>query len=253
MEHFDKLKKNDRSFSEGRRGFPETVFYYLKIFAKEEENLLDLGCGAGISTRQMVLNGFQEVQGLDRDPLLLDEAREHATYKYIPYWCAEASNTHFRTQYFHGITCFTSFHRFTKDPIISELRRILKPKGFLFIVRKEDITTFKEEIKVALEKELNQTFSILPSVSEIEKSLVSYKFRLESTKAFEGEDLYSLAEAIDYIKSTPFWLEIEEAKRDQLLKKIVVPKLEDYLEVSKREKNRIIRRYNAVCIVAHKT
>lgn len=252
MEEFGHFGKNSQSYSEGRRGYPEVVFYYLKVFANEEDTILDIGCGTGISTRQLVLNGFENVQGLDHDPDMLDLAREHATFKYIPYWLEEVANTSFRTQFFHIITCFSSFHWFTDEESMAEIRRILKPSGLLFIVRKEDITPFKDEVKNAIEAKLNLTFPSLFSQQEIESTLRSHRFKLETPKAFEGEDLYSLAEAILYIKSTSYWAAIDDSRKDELLHTVVTPLLEKHIEISKREKGRIIRRYHAICLAAHK-
>ena len=249
---FARFGKHSKSYSEGRRGYPEAVFYYLKIFCKEEDPLLDLGCGTGISTRQLVLNGFQDVQGVDHDEAMLDEAREQATYKYIPYWLAEASSLPFRTQFFQAVTCFSSLHWFADEDSLTAIRRVLKPKGVLFIVKKEDISPFKNEIKQALEEKLGITFPSITPFSELEVALKQHRFTLESEKAFEAEDLYSLPEAIEYIKSTTFWAGIAEEEKMPLIDTVVTPLLEAHIEVSKREKDRIIRRYNAVCLSARK-
>lgn len=247
--HFGKHAKN---YTAGRRGYPEAVFSYLKLFAKESDPILDLGCGSGISTRQLALNGFQDVQGVDHDPLMLDEAREQHSFKFIPYWLAEASSLPFRTRFFQAITCFSSFHWFADEDTLAEIRRTLKPKGVLFIVVKKDITPFKDEIQQALEEKRGAPFPTLLSLAETEEILKQSRFGLESPKAFEAEDLYSLHEAQSYIQSTSFWSALSDEEKPELLDTIVTPKLKSRLEISKRENDKIIRRYNAICLVANK-
>lgn len=233
------------------REYPEAVFYYLKIFVKEEAPILDLGCRTGISTRQLVLNGFQDVQGVDPDEEMLNIAREKGIYKYIPYWRAEASLLPFRGQFFQAITCFSSFHLFADEESLAEIRRILKPKGVLFIVQKNDISPFKEEVKKLIEEKRGAKF---PSISvNIEEVLRKNHFVLEPTRSFEAEDLYSLHEALEYIQSTSFWAAIEEEEKIPLLDQVVKPYLETRLEISKREQGRIIHRYEALCLIAHKS
>ncbi len=56
-----------------RRGYPDEVFEYLKSFVKKTRpETLDIGCGTGISTRQLKENGF-EVIGAVKDSSSLNQ------------------------------------------------------------------------------------------------------------------------------------------------------------------------------------
>lgn len=236
----------------GRRGYPEAVFYFLKLYAAEEDPILDLGCGTGIATRQLVLYGYQDVQAVDKDPLMLDLAREYEHYKGIHYWLQDAASMTFRTRFFQMVTCFSSFHWFMDEDSITEIKRVLKKGGALVVVKKEDISAFKTEIQTAIEKELDVTFPKIATMPEMAERLKTFGFQVDSPKSFEAEDLYSLEEAKEYIKSTSYWAAVPDEVKHHVLDTIVVPILESHLEISKEKRDRISRRYNAVCFAAKK-
>ncbi|MCB1114566.1 MAG: class I SAM-dependent methyltransferase [Chlamydiia bacterium] len=252
MEDFGDFGKNKRSYMIGRRGYPEPVFYFLKVHANLREPVLDLGCGTGIATRQLVLYGFEDVQAVDYDPEMLEVAREYEHYKGIHYWHQEAASMTFRTRFFQLVTCFSSFHWFMDEDSITEIKRVLKKGGCLAVINKEDISEFRGEIKEAIEKYLGQEFPKIAQMPEISERLKEFGFTVESPKAFEAEDLYSLQEATEYIKSTSFWAAIPEDKKVEILDNIVVPLLEKRIEISKEKKGRISRRYQSNCLAAIK-
>lgn len=230
----------------GRRGYPDTVYYYLKTFVQEKEPILDLGCGTGISTRELARHGFEDIQGADQDERMLAEARENPKYKHILYYQAKAEALPFIRGQFKAITCFSSFHWFANPKAIDEIKRVLKRNGVLFIVDKKDNPSLKGEIEKKIEEELNIKFPKILSTDE-EREVLKSHFELQPLRLFPGEDLYTLNEAIEYINSTSFWSAIEEQKRQNVLEKIVIPTLQGYLKWE-----RISRHYEAVCLAAVK-
>nr|MBP9772039.1 methyltransferase domain-containing protein [Candidatus Paceibacterota bacterium] len=66
-----------QSYNVARRGYPNELFEYLHSLI-EGNNLkaLDLGCGTGISTRQLKEHGFHAI-GLDRDEGMLEAAHKN--------------------------------------------------------------------------------------------------------------------------------------------------------------------------------
>lgn len=254
MSHgFAHFGREAKSYAHGRRGYPETVFYYLKVFVREEEPILDLGCGTGIATRQLVLNGFQDVQGADIDSAMIDEARSVKSFKSIPYWVAPAEHLPFRSHFFQAVTCFSSFHWFAHSEALTEIKRVLKPNGVLFLVNKEDLSPFKEEIKQKIEATRGFSFPSIPTFDELTTLLKKERFTLEEPKAFEADDLYFLPEAIDYIKSTSYWSDLGEDEKIFFLDTVVTPLLKGHLTSVKQEQDRIRRHYQAHCLVAHKS
>lgn len=252
MEEFGNFGRNKRSYMIGRRGYPEAVFYFLKVYAKEEDPILDLGCGTGIATRQLLLYGFEDVQAVDANQEMLDVAREYEHYKAVQYWHQKASSMSFRTQFFQLVTCFSSFHWFMDEDSIREIKRVLRVGGVLAVINKVDISSFRQDIKEAIEAKLGITFPKIPGMPEIAERLKEFQFDVEPPKAFETEDLYSLHEAVEYIKSTSYWAAVPDEEKADILDTVVIPLLESRQETLKSREGKISRRYAAVCLAAHK-
>ncbi len=247
MPEFADFGSQSEHYVLGRREYPDTVFYYLKTFVQEKEPILDLGCGTGISTRQLARHGFEDLQGIDKDEKMLEEAREHRQYKHILYFQAMSDKLPLKSNSIKAVTCFSSFHWFSNPESVYEIKRVLKKLGVLFIVNKKDRTPLKEEIQEKITKAFDIYF---PEITPLDKSvelLTKQGLEVIPPKYFEGEDLYSLPEAIDYIQSTSFFAAIPENKQKQILEEIVKPVLSEKLKW-----DRIARKYDAVCLVAQK-
>ena len=72
--------------------------------------VLDLGCGTGISTRQLVRDGAK-IFGADKDANMIGEAKKEASS--IQYVVAEAGRLPFGDASFDALTSFAAFHWFT--------------------------------------------------------------------------------------------------------------------------------------------
>ena len=62
-----------------RRGYGDEVYPYIKFLLKTKSiKTLDLGCGTGISTRELQQHGFNVI-GLDKDESMIAVAEEHGS------------------------------------------------------------------------------------------------------------------------------------------------------------------------------
>lgn len=226
------------------RDYPKAVFYYLKIYATEKEPILDIACGTGVSTRQLVRLGFEDVQGVDMDPHKLYEAREHPHFKHISYFEAPYHNLPFRNFAFKAATCFASSPALFTEASLAEVKRVLKRSGVLFLVSKSDLDKFTEDILKTVEKYVGRHFA--PPLSPM--NLLQNKFQLSSPKGFEGEEVFSLQEAVAYVQSLFFWRELTQEEQFKCLDNAVLPHLQGKLIDGK-----ILRRYDAMCLAAVKT
>lgn len=106
----------------------------LKKFDKKNTTLLDIGCGGGIITEDMAEQGFT-VSGIDISAASLFTAKQHAIDNNlnINYQQAAAEQLPFDDNSFDVITCCDVLeHVDDVNQVISEVSRVLKPKG-LFI------------------------------------------------------------------------------------------------------------------------
>jgi len=109
-------------YERARRAYPKEVFTLLKTYLPKDPRILDLGCGTGISTRQ--LNSLGKVVGCDPDPIMLCSAREHEMGD-ITYVRGSAEELPFKDATFDVITAFASFHWFS-----NKRKALMKLKGF---------------------------------------------------------------------------------------------------------------------------
>lgn len=135
----DKHKKQfgnqAENYTKYRRPYDEKVYTLLFSQIPEGSNrILDIACGTGKSTEPLIKKGL-EVFGVDHDPLMIDEAKRQAEIKnlQIRYSVGEVEHLPFDDQYFDVITVGTAFHWFVNARAITEIKRVLKPQGLLFI------------------------------------------------------------------------------------------------------------------------
>lgn len=138
MQH-DSFKKlfglEAKNYTKYRTPYPKELFDLLaKLIPAESTTILDIGCGTGKSTETLVDLDL-EVSGIDHDSQMIAEAKEQAQLKKldIDYIVADVEHLPFSDNYFDVITVGTAFHFFVNEIAMSEIKRVLKPKGLLFV------------------------------------------------------------------------------------------------------------------------
>ena len=110
-----------------------------KVQIGATENILDLGCGTGTLTILLKQKAPQaEVFGIDGDPEILNLARRkaernHAEIKFVE---GTSFNLPFADGSYDCVTSSLFFHHLTRENklrTLAELKRILKPRGELYV------------------------------------------------------------------------------------------------------------------------
>ncbi|MEI8062344.1 MAG: class I SAM-dependent methyltransferase [bacterium] len=124
-----------KNYTKYRTPYPKELFDLLvKSIPKGSVNVLDIACGTGKSTEDLVATALK-VSGVDHDEQMIEEARVQAEIKNleINYSVADVEHLPFPDQHFDVVTVGTAFHFFMNEPAMSEIKRVLKQGGLLFV------------------------------------------------------------------------------------------------------------------------
>jgi len=99
--------------------------------------LLDVGCGTGravIQAAQRVTRGM--ACGIDLSPGMIDQAKRQTDgHSNIEFRIADAESIPYPPESFEAVMCTNSFHHYSAPlQALSEIRRVLKPKGELLLL-----------------------------------------------------------------------------------------------------------------------
>lgn len=107
------------------------------------KNLLDIGCADGTTTRQLQkIIPKARITGVDYYKKAIDFAKKKKDK--IKYVHADAHNLPFASNSFDTVTAIETLeHLENPKDALSEIRRVLKPKGYLIIAQDTDSLLFK--------------------------------------------------------------------------------------------------------------
>lgn len=150
----DKHKKSfgdqAENYTKYRMPYQQELFAFLATrIPSGSTKILDIACGTGKSTEPLTSLGL-EVYGCDHDALMVEEAQKQSVTKglSIRYSVADVEHLPFENDTFDVVTVGTAFHWFVNEQSITEIKRVLKNNGLLFIywtLSKED-TPEEDEI-----------------------------------------------------------------------------------------------------------
>ena len=131
MEYYDTLAAGyDELHGEEQRRKHTILEEHLLV--EEDELLLDVGCGTGISSEFFDCR----VIGIDDSREMLMEARRQSTGN-ADYILATGEQMPFKSHVFDTIICVTTIHNFTSPrAALNEIRRVSKKRGAITVLKK---------------------------------------------------------------------------------------------------------------------
>jgi ubiquinone/menaquinone biosynthesis C-methylase UbiE len=99
---------------------------------KENQNFLEVGCGSGAVCKYVAKNYLCDVTGVDVDPEQIQLAQESSQdMQNIRFLTADANSLPFQDKEFDVVLSFGTTHHISNWlGALSEIRRVLKPKGY---------------------------------------------------------------------------------------------------------------------------
>lgn len=190
MDNYGTLSKK---YAEARREYPSEVLDYLWTFIKPSyPKILDIGCGTGISSRQLAEIGA-DVTAVDRDKFMVEQAvKENIDIKY---YVAEAEHLPFADDTFDVVTAFSSFHWTKHEEALGEIKRVLKNDGVVFIVNKEN-GSLRTEYKKLMDPLIEHKPNLSAKEYNPRKLLQEAGFQYINEQTFLNTDSYSFDDAI---------------------------------------------------------
>ena len=142
----NKWDKRADTFEKKRFKFNFFQFLQKRVIAlldlREGQHFLDVGCGTGWAVRYAasLVNNRGEFDGIDISPRMIQKAIEYSeNCENIHFYKANAENLPFQNNFFDFTICTNSFHHYINPPaVLTEINRVLKPQGKLFIL---EVTT----------------------------------------------------------------------------------------------------------------
>ena len=99
-------------------------------------HVLDAGCGTGYGTHYLANTGAASIIGIDKSFEAINFAKKYRKRKNLEYKVMDVCKTEFRENTFDAIISFEVLEHLSsinQEKFISETRKILKPKGVLYI------------------------------------------------------------------------------------------------------------------------
>jgi ubiquinone/menaquinone biosynthesis C-methylase UbiE len=142
---FNRWAEEGRSEEMERHHVPITEPVFRMMGLKAGERVLDLGCGAGWATRMLARmvsrdksNGGQNglVVGLDISDEMIRRAQQNSReFPNIRYLVGSADKIPWESNFFSKVLSVESFYYYPdQDRALDELRRVMAPRGRLFIL-----------------------------------------------------------------------------------------------------------------------
>jgi ubiquinone/menaquinone biosynthesis C-methylase UbiE len=208
-----------KEYEKGRRAYDFNAMEYVCALIRKASNkdhplVLDLGCGTGISTRQLYQNRIQVV-GCDKDEKMIDVARKHDSS--IVYTVGDSQDLRFCKDYFDAVTAFGAFHWFTDVESIVNIQHVTKRRGIFAVINKNDTGDFRQ----IFDESLNDAIGFVPRHAKLNynpvKSLRERLFADVKEATFDGFEMYDLDEVLMLCQSLNAWNSVPEGKRRKVL------------------------------------
>jgi ubiquinone/menaquinone biosynthesis C-methylase UbiE len=188
-EKFNKQAVKFDSDNEGKhsRELYDDVLHKLSQFSFNK--LLDVGCGTG-NLLSLIYNKYEvQLSGVDLSPNMLDIALDKLGEKADLRW-GDSENLPFEDGSFDMVTCTDSFHHYPHpENVLSEIKRVLNPKGTLLIADPWAPTPFRQLANIYMRFSKGGNVKLYSNI-EIHKLLNNTGFKNIEWEQISGKNAF---------------------------------------------------------------
>lgn len=195
-----------------RPTMPDQIIDDLFSHLPKHPQILDVGCGTGIITRQLAERGAI-VTGTDIDARMIEEAKQHL--EKIDYLVAPTEKLPLPDSTFDAVTAFSAFHWFANAQALAEIKRVLKNGGYLFIANRNQVGNLRKEYLQVLQSFVEKPLPSAKQNYEPVDLLKSAGFVNVVEKKLPIVENLSVEQALTYVRSTSLWNLIPESRKQE--------------------------------------
>lgn len=127
MEYIEHFSEQSEDYLSYRPQYPKELFLYFQTQVSEHQVVWDCGTGNGQAAVELA-KIFQKVIATDISQAQLQQAVKKEN---IVYQCSPAEKTNIASQSVDLVTVAQALHWFSFEPFYQEVRRVLKPNGWI--------------------------------------------------------------------------------------------------------------------------
>jgi trans-aconitate methyltransferase len=206
-------------YDRARPSYPSELFDDLRTLT-EGGRLLEIGCGSGQATRDLVARGF-DVTCVDLSPELAELARRN-----VP----EAELVVADVEEWHGpefdvVASFTAFHWLAPETRYGTAARLLRPGGALAVVHTHHVRN-DDPFWLASQADYDEFFPRedgrpMPLPDEVTALEVDHElFEPVTMRRYAVETAYAPDEYIELVSTYSDYIALPAARRDELLARV---------------------------------
>ncbi len=199
-----------------RPSYPEAVLRIVREAVPTSfPKILDIGCGTGISTRQLAETGALVI-GCDIDIAMITAA---LTYRQrnTAYIQSEAGSLPFSDATFDLVTAFTAFHWFCDDASVREITRVLTNEGIFCTVQPEHTAPFAKDYRRIINKRYPGRTAPQYSTRDFSEAITSAGLRIVRTEVVSVTHIYPLEEFLTLVQSYSTWNQVPDAGQNDMV------------------------------------
>lgn len=239
--------KVSKIYNDVRPRMPEEVIKYILSYTNAHSNMLDVGCGTGLITKQFS-TFIDSIMATDNGAEMLEIAQQENQADNISYLLLATENLNLKENSFDFVTAFSSFHWFANDAALNKISFCLKTGGKFFAINRNMKGIFNE-----LQKECNEIFKKFsnPGIQskkkdyKPEETLTNFGFKNVKKEIFKFSEPETKEGLLNFLKTTSIFSIIPDDKK-------TLAEDEAMQLISKRIENNFTKEFEIVVVHGEK-